>query len=80
MTSAIRDLDYRNQFKALLRLINYDFGIEGKHKDKFELFSSQRYGKPDLMFTDVSKELMDVSDVGDGSRDTYYTWVGKCIS
>ena len=29
------------------------------------------------MFTDATQELLDVTKVGDGSRDTYYTWVGE---
>lgn len=77
MTSAIRDQDYREQFKDLMKLLSYDFGVGGANTDLFELFSSSKYGKADLMFTDETKELMDVSDVGDGSRDTYYTWVGE---
>ena len=77
MTSAIRDKALRNQFKMLLKLMDWDFGVFGQNSDLFNLFVSVSYGKHDLMFTDVTMSLKDVEEVGDGSRNTYYTWVGQ---
>ena len=79
MTSAIRDKALRDQFKMLMKLIDWDFGIGGQNTDLFHLYLSVPYGKPDLMFSDVTMSLKDVDEVGDGSRNTYYTWVGKYL-
>ncbi len=62
----------------LLELLSSDFGAVGEFPDIFNLFNSQtRYGDRNLMFTDETKMLLDVSKVDSGSRDTYFTWVGK---
>ena len=61
----------------LLELMSYDFGVEGIHKDIFNMFSSTIFGGRNLMFTDETKMLMNVKDVEKGSRDTYFTWVGE---
>ncbi len=62
----------------LLELLSSDFGAAGEFPDIFNLFNSQtRYGDRNLMFTDETKMLLDVSKVDSGSRDTYFTWVGK---
>ncbi len=77
MTSAIHDIGLREEYKELLSLLSSDFGANGDHSDIFRIFSSIGYGKMNLMFTDETKMLIDVSKVDGGSRDTYYTWVGK---
>ena len=61
----------------LLELMSYDFGAEGVHKDIFSMFSSTMFQGRNLMFTDETKMLKNVKDVDKGSRDTYFTWVGK---
>lgn len=80
MTSAIRDMNVRDEYKALLKLLSYDFGSGGASEDLFKMFDSVPYGQLNLMFTDETKVLKDVSEVGDGSRDTYYGWVGQYFS
>ena len=74
MTSAIRDFQLRKEYKTLMTHLGNDFGPGGAHTDLFEIFKSQE-GQHNLMFTDVTKRLADV-----GSRDSYYTWVGKFAS
>lgn len=71
MTSGFRAPDIRAKYKELIGLLSYDFGDEGKSKDIMELFSSIKYGKRNLLFTDTTYQLVDVVD-----RDTYYSWVG----
>ena len=77
MASAIRDESLRNEYKQLMELLSYDFGANGVHQDIFRLFNSDKYKRKNLMFTDETKELIDVKKVDGGNRDTYYTWVGK---
>ena len=77
MTSAIRDASVRSEYVTLLKLLSYDFGYDGANTDLFKLFESLRYGRANLMFTDETKSLRDVTTIGDGSRNTYYGWVGK---
>lgn len=72
MTSGFRAPDIRAKYKELIGLLSYDFGDEGKSKDIMELFSSIKYGKRNLLFTDTTYQLVDVGD-----RDTYYSWVGE---
>ena len=50
-------------------------GEEGAHKDLFELFESEKYGRFNLMMTDATHELVDVGD-----RDTYYSWAGESFT
>ena len=68
MTSNIHNVELRIEFKRLLKLLSYDFGAAGAHKDIFELFYSWSYGKPNLMFTDATKELKDVEEVAGGGQ------------
>ena len=77
MTSAIRDAVVRTEYINLIRLLSYDFGAAGAHTDLFRMFESMSYGRANLMFTDETKELVNVAEVGDGSRNTYYGWVGQ---
>jgi len=77
MTSAIRDAVVRTEYINLIRLLSYDFGAAGAHTDLFRMFESMSYGRANLMFTDETKELVNVAEVGDGSRNTYYGWVGE---
>ena len=66
---------FRKDYKELLELLSYDFGAAGQSKDIFQLFSSARYSNNDLMFSDETKQLVDVGD-----RDNYFTWVGECYT
>ena len=78
-TAAIHDLEVRENYKLLIRLINYDFGVNGQFKNLFNLYDSSQWNTHDLLFTDETVDLVDVSEVDSpegGARDTYYTWVG----
>ncbi|ESO04012.1 hypothetical protein HELRODRAFT_99809 [Helobdella robusta] len=74
MTSTIRLPKLRDDYKDLLTLLSLDFGVDGLNKDLFELFTSVKYGKQNLMFSDETVMLKDVADVAGGSRNSYYTW------
>ena len=77
MTSAIRDLEIRNEYKKLLLLLSADFGTDGLNYQLFQLFESHKWGsgnKANLMFTDQTLALQDV-----GEADTYYRWAGGCL-
>ena len=41
------------------------------------MFESRHHGGANLMFTDATKMLKDVSEVDGGSRQTYFDWVGE---
>ena len=75
MTSAMRDEDTRKAYKAFLEDISNSFGKNGIHNQMFEVFESIQYGGHNLMFTDDTKELVDV-----GEKDSYYTWAGETQS
>ena len=79
MTSAIHDYPLREDFKMLLQLIAHDFGEGGEYLDIFDVFDSSNYNQKDLLFTDETKNLIDVQTVDGGSRNTYHTWVGEYI-
>ena len=62
----------------LLELLSSDFGEVGEFTEILKLFQSQsQFGDRNLMFTDETKMLLDVSKVDSGNRDTYFQWVGK---
>jgi len=65
-------MSFRTDYKQLLELLSYDFGVGGQSTDIFELFSSSKYNDNDLMFSDETKQLVDV-----GERNNYFTWVGE---
>ncbi|KAK2174910.1 hypothetical protein NP493_768g01007 [Ridgeia piscesae] len=71
VTSEVRVMSFRTDYKQLLELLSYDFGVGGQSTDIFELFSSSKYNDNDLMFSDETKQLVDV-----GERNNYFTWVG----
>lgn len=74
MTSNSRSQETRANYKDFLTLLSLDFGEEGIHKELFELFKSSKYGKQNLMFTDETKALKDISQVAGGTRSSYYSW------
>lgn len=78
MTSAVRDPSTLADYKSLLHLLSLEFGDSGTSKDLFDLFESISFGKQNLLFTDETKELKEVSQVA--GRDTYYTWAGELLS
>jgi len=76
MTSAIHDITLRDDYKMMMNLMSRDFGVGGTYTNITEMFSSVGYVRKNLLFSDETKSLFDVSKVQGGSRDTYYTWVG----
>ena len=74
MTSNSRSQETRANYKDFLTLLSLDFGEEGIHKNLFELFKSSKYGKQNLIFTDETKALKDISQVAGGTRSSYYSW------
>ena len=81
MASAATGEEIRNLYKELLHQIDLDFGYNGEFNHIFELYNSDGYGvRRNVLFSDMTKELVDVSTVTDSKgnpRDTYYSWVGK---
>ena len=76
MTSLRRDEELREKYKTLLLMLSLDFGDEGNSNDLFHLFDSVSFGKQNLIFSDETVMLKDISTVAGGTRDTYYTWAG----
>ena len=72
VTSEVRVVTVQADYKELLELLSYDFGAGGASTDIFELFSSANYGEYDVLFSDETKQLVDV-----GERDNYFSWVGE---
>ena len=81
MASAATGEEIRELYKALLTQIDLDFGYNGEYNHIFKLYDSEAYGsRKNVMFSDTTKQLVDVAEVHDvrGSpRDTYYSWVGE---
>ena len=80
MASAATGASVRQQYKELLTQIDADFGINGKHSEILQIYSSQGLGRKNVMFSDMTKTLEDVALIKDAKgnpRDTYYSWVGK---
>lgn len=79
MTSALKDDATRTAYRTFLLKASSWFGYNKPYSGRFAMFNSDswlEYGNRhrDLMFTDTTKELVDV-----GEKDTYYKWVGKYL-
>ena len=80
MASAGTGEEIRELYKELLIQIDLDFGHNGEFNNIFKLYDSDGYGRRNVLFSDMTKELVDVATVTDANgnpRDTYYSWVGK---
>ena len=75
MTSSMKDDETVMALKQLFLQASDWFGPNKPYENIFKIFSSENYNylnRKDLMFNDATKSLVDV-----GTRDRYYTWVGK---
>ena len=77
MISSLKQTSVANAYKTFLKQAVQWFGPNGQYRQMFQMFGSnqwrQQFDRRNLLFTDTTKSLADV-----GSKNTYYSWVGKC--
>ncbi|XP_062925344.1 saxiphilin-like [Mobula hypostoma] len=60
--------NYRKSARKFLTLVQYLFGLNGKHRQLFQLFSSAGFNRKNLMFRDTTVKLLLLADNTDISQ------------